>query len=177
MSRIIARNVSPMESAVISVGSIHGGSNMSSNVMPSEVEVTGTMRCFSKETQAILDRRMTELAHAMAAANGCTAEVELRWGTTPMVNHADQTDVAVTAANALVGAANVNPNAPAITGGEDFCFMLEAKQGAFIFIGNGVNEGGKTHQVHTPHYNFNDDIIPLGVAWWVNIVREELKLG
>ena len=177
LQAIIARNVSPMESAVISVGSIHGGSNMSSNVMPSEVEVTGTMRCFSKETQAILDRRMTELAHAMAAANGCTAEVELRWGTTPMVNHADQTDVAVTAANALVGAANVNPNAPAITGGEDFCFMLEAKQGAFIFIGNGVNEGGKTHQVHTPHYNFNDDIIPLGVAWWVNIVREELKLG
>ena len=177
LQTIIARNISPLEAAVISVGSIHGGSNLSSNVMPSELEITGTQRCFSKATQAILDKRMTELAHAMAAANGCTAEVELAWGTTPLVNHADHTDVAISAANALVGSENVAPDSPPITGGEDFCYMLEAKPGAFIFIGNGVNEGGKTHQVHTPHYNFNDDIIPLGVAWWVNIVREELKLG
>ena len=93
--------------------------------------------CLSKATQAILDTRMTELAHAMAAANGCTAEVELSWGTTPLVNHADHTDVAITAANALVGALNVAPDSPPITGGEDFCYMLEAKPGAFIFVGNG----------------------------------------
>ena len=176
LQTIVSRNISPLEAAVISVGSIHGGSNQSSNVMPSELEITGTQRCFSPATLAILDTRMTELAHAMAAANGCTAEVALHWGTTPLINHADQTDVAVTAARALVGEGNVNPDSPPITGGEDFCYMLEAKPGAFIMIGNGVNDGGKTHQVHTPHYNFNDDIIPLGVAWWVNIIREELSL-
>ena len=174
---IVSRNVPPIETAVVSVGSVNGGSNQSSNVMPAEMEVTGTMRCFSKETQAIIDRRMAELAQAMAAANGCAVEVDLRWGTNPLVNHAEQTDVAITAANALVGADHVAPNAPPITGGEDFCYMLEEKPGAFIFIGNGVNPGGTTHQVHTPLYNFNDDIIPLGVGWWVNIVREELKLG
>jgi hippurate hydrolase len=177
LQTIISRNVAPLEAAVISVGSIHAGSNQSSNVMPSELEITGTQRCFSKTTQAVLDKRMTELAHAMAAANGCTAEVELSWGTTPLVNHAEQTEVAVTAAIDLVGDANVYADAPPITGGEDFCYMLEAKPGAFIFIGNGVAETGTTHAVHTPLYNFNDDIIPLGVNWWVNIVREELKLG
>ena len=177
LQTIISRNVPPLETAVISVGSIHGGSNQSSNVMPSEIEITGTQRCFTKATQEILDRRMAELAHAMAGANGCTAEVELSWGTTPLVNHADHTDVAISAATALVGSENVRPDSPPITGGEDFCYMLEARPGAFIMIGNGVNEGGRTHQVHTPHYNFNDDIIPLGVAWWVNIVREELSLG
>jgi hippurate hydrolase len=177
LQTIISRNISPQEAAVISVGSIHGGSNQSSNVMPSELEITGTQRCFSQATLAILDKRMAELAHAMAAANGCTAEVELAWGTTPLVNHRDQTDVAVAAARALVGDAQVNPDAPPITGGEDFCYMLDAKPGAFIFIGNGVAESGPTHQVHTPLYNFNDEIIPLGVGWWVNIVREELSLG
>jgi len=177
LQTVISRNVSPLEAAVISVGSIHAGSNLSSNVMPSEIEITGTQRCFSKATQDILDRRMTELAHAMAAANGCTAEVELSWGTNALVNHADHTEVAVTAATNIVGAANVFPDSPPITGGEDFCYMLEAKPGAFIFIGNGVNENGPTHAVHTPHYDFNDEIIPMGVNWWVNIVREELKLG
>jgi hippurate hydrolase len=174
---MISRNIPPIEAAVVSVGSIHGGSNQSSNVMPSEVEVTGTMRCFSKATQAILDKRMEELAHAMAAANGCTTTVELRWGTTPLINHADHTDVAIAAATGLVGTDNVNPDTPAITGGEDFCYMLEAKPGAFIFLGNGVAESGRTHQVHTPHYNFNDDIIPLGVAYWVNLVQHELNMA
>ncbi len=177
LQTVISRNVPPLDAAVISLGSIHGGSNQSSNVMPAEIELTGTMRCFTKATQAILDRRMEELAHAMAAANGCTAEVKLNWGTTPLVNHADHTDTAIAAANALVGSDNVAPDSPPITGGEDFCYMLEAKPGAFIFIGNGVAASGPTHAVHTPHFNFNDDIIPLGVAWWINVVREELRLG
>ncbi len=177
LQTVVSRNINPQEAAVISVGSIHGGSNQSSNVMPSEIEITGTQRCFSKTVQTILDTRMTDLAHAMAAANGCTAEVELHWGTNALVNHGDHTDVAVAAARVVAGAGNVNPDCPAITGGEDFCYMLEAKPGAFIFLGNGVAETGRTHMVHTPHYDFNDDIIPLGVAYWVHLVQEELKLG
>ena len=174
LQTIISRNVPPNDTAVISVGSIHGGSNLSSNVMPSELEITGTMRCFTPATRAILDKRMTELADAMAAANGCTADVSLRWGTTPLVNHPEHTDVAIAAATALVGAEHVTPDSPPITGGEDFCYMLEAKPGAFIFIGNGVAATGRTHSVHTPHYDFNDDIIPLGVAYWISLVRHEL---
>jgi hippurate hydrolase len=174
LQTIVSRNVSPLDTAVISVGSVHGGSNLSPNVMPAELEITGTQRCFTPETQAILDKRMEELAHACAAANGCTAKVELRWGTSPLVNHPEHTDVAVAAATALVGASHVAPEAQPITGGEDFCYMLEAKPGAFIFIGNGVSESGPTPQVHTPRYDFNDEIIPLGVAYWVSLVKQEL---
>ena len=170
---IVSRNVSPLETAVISVGSINGGSNQSSNVMPSEVEVTGTMRHFNKETKEIIDRRMQDLAHAMAAANGCTAEVEMGWFATPLSNQAEQTDIAITAATALVGSADVSPNAGQTTGGEDFAYMMEKRPGAFIFVGNGVDPDGKTHQVHTPHYNFNDAIIPTGAAYWVSVVQQE----
>jgi amidohydrolase len=174
LQTIVSRNVNPLDTAVISVGSIHGGSNLSPNVMPSEMEITGTQRCFTPVTQALLDKRMEELAHACAAANGCSAEVLLRWGTSPLVNNPEMTEIAVAAATAIVGAGHVAADAPPITGGEDFCYMMEAKPGAFIFIGNGVAESGPTHQVHTPHYNFNDDIIPLGVAYWVSLVKQEL---
>jgi len=174
LQTIVSRNVPPLDTAVISVGSIHGGSNLSANVMPAELEMTGTMRCFTPATRAILDKRMAVLAQACAAANGCTAEVALRWVTTPLVNHPEHTEVAVAAATALVGAANVAPDAPAITGGEDFCYMLEAKPGAFIFIGNGSAATGPTHLLHTPRYDFNDEIIPLGAAYWVSLVHHEL---
>ena len=172
LQTVVSRNVSPHDTAVISVGSIHGGSNQSPNVMPSEMEITGTMRAFEKSVMAIIDKRLPALAHAMAAAADCTAVVELRWGTTPMVNAPDQTDVAVAAAGTIVGEAAVNPNSPASTGGEDFAFMLEQRPGAMILIGNGAE--GKVHQVHTPHYNFNDAIIPLGVAFWARVVEAEL---
>jgi len=171
---VVSRNVSPLETAVISVGSIHGGSNQSPNVMPAEMEITGTMRAFDKSVMAIISRRLPELANAMAMAVGCSAEVEMRWGNTPLVNAPEQTDQCVAAAAALVGAAAVNANAPASTGGEDFAFMTELRPGAMIFIGNGVNQDGSTHQLHTPQYNFNDEIIPHGVAFWAQVVQQEL---
>ena len=173
---IVSRNVAPLEAAVVSVGSIHGGSNQSSNVMPAEIEITGTMRCFNGKVQAIIDSKMESLAHALAAANGCTAEVKLKWGTTTLVNHEENTDTAVAAASAIVGAGAVQSNAPPITGGEDFAFMLEKKPGAFIFVGNGIAENGKTPGLHTPLFNFNDETTPIGVAYWVELVKQELNL-
>ena len=174
---IVSRSVGPLEAAVVSVGSIHGGSNQSSNVMPSQIEITGTMRCFNKKTQNIITTRIEGLAHAIAAANGCTAEASLSWGFHALVNHDDNTDVAIAAASLLVNAGQVEGNTPPMTGGEDFAFMLEARPGAFIFIGNGMAETGRSHSLHTPKFNFNDDIIPLGVAYWVSLVRQELNLA
>jgi hippurate hydrolase len=173
---IVSRSVAPLESAVVSVGSIHGGSNQSSNVMPSEIEITGTMRCFNDKVQAIITAKLDEMARSIATLTGTKAETTLRWGTKTLYNHADNTDVAIAAATELVGAAQVDGNTPPITGGEDFAYMLEAKPGAFIFIGNGVAESGPTHAVHTPMFNFNDDIIPLGVSYWVSLVKQELNL-
>ena len=177
LQTIVGRNVPPLETAVISVGHIAGGSDQAVNVMPAELRASGTARCFTRETQAIIDRRMEELAHGLAALHGATATFAINWGTTPLVNHPDQTAVAAAAARALVGDDAVETNAAAVTGGEDFAFMLEAKPGAFIFIGNGDGPDGVAHGLHTPKYDFNDAIIPLGVAWWVRIVEQELSLA
>jgi amidohydrolase len=177
LQTIVGRNVPPLETAVISVGHIAGGSPNSVNVMPAELEVSGTARCFTKATQAIIDSRMEELALGLAKLHGATADFKINWGTAPLVNHADQTEVAVAAAAVLVGADAIDANATAVTGGEDFCYMLEAKPGAFIFIGNGFGADGKAHGLHTPKFDFNDDIIPLGGAYWVELVRQELSLG
>ncbi len=176
LQTIVGRNVPPIEAAVISVGAIAGGSMQSINVMPSELSVGGTARCFNKAVRDVLDRRMEQLAHSLAAAHGCTAEFTIRWGSPPLVNHPEQTDIAAAAAAAVVGAGDVDANTPPITGGEDFASMLEARPGAFIFIGNGLNPDGSHHPVHTPKYDFNDAIIPLGAAYWVNLVQQELAV-
>ena len=173
---VVSRSVSPHETAVVSVGSVHGGSALSSNVMPAEMEITGTMRCFSKATQEVITRRMEALAASVAAGAGCQAEVSLDWFARVLVNHDENTDVAAAAAQA-VGSGAVDTALTPTTGGEDFAFMLEERPGAFIFIGNGVNADGTAHAVHTPLFNFNDDIIPTGVEYWVSLVGQELNLA
>jgi len=177
LQTIIGRNVPPLQTAVISVGHIAGGSDQSVSVMPSELALSGTARCFTPETQAIIDGRMEELAHGLAALHGATATFTISWGTTPLVNHPEQTMVAASAARTLVSEAAVDTDATPVTGGEDFAFMLEAKPGAFIFIGNGTGPDGVAHGLHTPKYDFNDVILPLGTAWWVRIVEKELSFG
>ena len=176
LQTIVSRNVSPLESAVISVGSVHGGSDESSNVMPSEIALTGTMRCFNRATQDIIQTRMETLARTVAEGLGCTAEVKLDWFAHALANNPENTEVAVAAASALVGAEQVNPNVTPTTGGEDFAYMLEQRPGAFIFMGGG-SEDRPAHGLHTPRYDFNDAAIPLGVGYWMSVVRQELDLA
>ena len=174
LQAIISRNVAATETAVISVGHIAGGSPQSLNVMPSEMVVGGTMRAFNPQTQALLDKRMKEVAELSAATQGVTAEVVLRWGAAPLLNHDVQTAAAAAAAQRVVGEDNVDLNTKPVTAGEDFAFMLQAKPGAFIFIGNGDENDSPVHGLHTPNYNFNDAILPVGVRYWVELVQQEL---
>ena len=176
LQTIVGRNVPPLETAVISVGHIDAGSSQAVNVMPAKLTVAGTARCFSNETRAIIDRRMEELAHGLAALHGATATFRIGWGTTPLVNHPEQTVLAAAAAKTLVGDGAVETNATPVTGGEDFAYMLEAKPGAFIFIGNGTAPDGAVHGLHTPKFDFNDEVLPLGAAYWVRVVEQELSL-
>jgi hippurate hydrolase len=176
LQTIIGRNVPALEAAVLSVGSIAGGSPQSSNVMPAELEVTGTARSYSPRIRDLLERRIAELAQAFAAAQGCTAEITYRRGVPATVNHPEQTDVAAAVAAGLVGEGQVNRNATPVTGGEDFALMLEARPGNFMFIGGGAGPDGVSPNLHTPHFDFNDAIIPLGVAYWVGLVGQELGL-
>jgi hippurate hydrolase len=173
LQTIIGRNVPALEAAVLSVGSIQGGSPVSPNVMPAELTITGTARSYTPEVRDLLERRIGELARGLAASYGVAAEVEYRRGVPATVNHPAQTAVARAAAAALVGEAGVSEHAP-VTGAEDFGLMLEARPGAFMFIGGGKGPEGSSPNLHTPHFDFNDEIIPLGVAYWASVVDQEL---
>ena len=96
------------------------------------------------------------------------------WNAIPLVNHARETDVMAAAARAVAGEAGVDTATQPVTGGEDFAFMLQAKPGAFVFLGAGVAADGTAHALHSPLYDFNDAALPHGVAFWVNLVRQEL---
>jgi len=174
LQTIVSRSVAPVETAVVSVGSITGGDPNSPNVMPARITLTGTCRTFRESMRDTVERRMRELAASIGAAYGCRAEVDYVRGGIPLVNQAEQTGVAAAAASALAGPAAVATDAPPITGGEDFANMLQVVPGAFMFIGNGSGPGPHGAGLHTPDYDFNDAILPVGAAWWVGVVREEL---
>ncbi len=171
---IVGRNVAPLDTAVISVGSIIGGLPGVGNVVPSELVITGTTRSYAPEVRSLLERRLAELAHGTAAIWGCRAEPSYRRGPSALINQAEQTAVALAAAERVVGTSKVNPTLRPTTGGEDFAEMMQQRPGAFMRIGNGVGEDGSFNAPHTPGYDFNDAIIPDGIAYWVNVVQEEL---
>jgi amidohydrolase len=171
---IVSRNVQAIDIAVVSVGHISAGDFDAPNIIPAEAVVRGTSRSYKTAVRDLMQKRLTELAHACASTYGCSAAVAYDRLFPPLVTHAAQTDVTVAAARALVGEPNVNVDAPLITGSEDFAFMLEARPGGFIMIGNGVEADGSFHYVHTPHYDFNDAILTLGAGYWVSLVQEEL---
>ena len=171
---IIGRNVPPLDTAVVSVGYIHAGDYESSNVIPSELKIGGTARTYSEEVRTIIETRIGGLAEATAAAWGARAEVTYHRGTSPLINQPEQVKVAVAAAGAAVGAPYVNGAIRPGTGAEDFADMMQVKPGAFMRIGNGVEADGSFKGLHTPLYDFNDAIIPDGVRYWVNVVRQEL---
>ena len=173
LQTVVARNVSAIDAAVISVGAIHGGSMASTNVMPAEMVIGGTARSFTEAVRDTMERRLRELATGLAASFGCSAEIEYLRRGTALANHAEQTAIAARAAVAVAGAERVDDNADPVTGGEDFSLMLKARPGAFMFMGIGAG-GPSSEGLHTPTYDFNDDAIPHGVAYWLALVEQEL---
>jgi hippurate hydrolase len=174
LQTIIGRNVPAIETAVASIGHIAGGDFRSPNIIPSEIVVRGTSRSYKPAIRDLLQKRIAELAHSLAGAYGCTADVDYERRYPPLVTHAEQTAISVAAASALVGAANVVADAPPKTGAEDFSFMLEARPGGFMMIGNGAAPDGSFQNLHTPLYDFNDEILTLGAGYWVSLVQQEL---
>lgn len=168
---IIARNVSGFDSAVLSIGQILAGS--AHNVIPSEIRVIGTARCHRPEVRDLLERRLGEVAQAAAAMSNCTAEVIYSRGYPPLINTPTETGLAVAAAAAIAGAENVDPDAAPINAADDFAYMLQARPGCNVMFGNGT--GAKWKNNHMPDYDFNDEILPWGAAYWVSVVDQELN--
>ena len=167
---VISRNVKAIDAAVVTVTQFHAGEAY--NVIPEEVVLRGTVRCFSQNIRELIKSRMQEIATGVCSANGCTLDWWYDHRFPPTVNSADETDLAAAAAIAVCGAAQVNTNVEMVTGSEDFGYMLEEKPGCYAFIGNGPGDGGCL--LHSPHFDFNDEIIPIGASYWVRLVNDLL---
>ena len=177
LQTVVSRNVKPQDTAVLSITQFHAGDAY--NVIPEQARLSGTARAFSKQTLDAIEQRMTALAESIAAGFGATASIDFRRTFLPLVNDVDETGFAADCAVDLVGEEQVNREGPMIMGSEDFSFMLDACPGAYIMIGNGEGEGQGEGgcAVHNPHYDFNDEILPLGASYFSRLVERRLVSG
>ncbi len=175
---IITRNKAPVDTAVLSITQIHAGSTF--NVVPDQAVLTGTVRTFSTEVLDLIEKRMREIAEHVATAFHCQIEFKFQRNYPPLINHEKETLIAIDVMESLVGENRVIKNATPTMTAEDFSFMLEQKPGCYIFIGNGsgehreANHGPGPCRLHNPSFDFNDNIIPLGMSYWVKLVEKYL---
>jgi len=170
LQTIVARNVAPVDTAVLSVTQIHAGDAY--NVIPQTARLGGTVRAFSREVMALVEASMRRVAEHTAAALGATATLDFRALFAPTVNDPKEAEYAALICTELVGADKVVRNPPLIMASEDFSFMLERVPGCYINIGNGSSESGC--EVHNPAYDFNDDALPLGAAFFARLAERRL---
>jgi hippurate hydrolase len=166
LQQIVARNVDPLESAVISVCEFHAGT--ARNVIPQTAELRGTIRTLTPETRELVIKRIGEVTAGIAQMTGATIDLDIKRGYPVTVNHAAQTEFATAIARQVAGDNNVHETPP-LMGAEDFSYMLQARPGAFIFCGNGDSAG-----LHHPAYNFNDEAILYGTSFWIKLVEDRL---
>ncbi|MFJ4290357.1 M20 aminoacylase family protein [Cupriavidus sp. NPDC089707] len=172
LQTVVARNVAPDDTAVVSVGFIRGGATH--NVIPEAVTLGLNVRAARPETRALVEQRIHEIVALTAQAHGVEAEIDYRQLTPPMVNAEAETLLAQRICTELVGADNVVTQAPkGLNGSEDFAWMLDAVPGCYLILGNGEGEFGGC-MVHNPGYDFNDAVLPLGAAAWVRLVQAYL---
>ena len=164
---IVSRNVDPLHSAVISITMFQAGNT--DNVIPQTALLRGTARSLTPEVQDLLERRLQEVVECTARVYGAKAKLTYRRDYPVTRNHEKQAAFAATVAADIVGWDRVEDDVAPVMGAEDFSFMLNARPGAFIFVGNGDSEG-----LHHPSYNFNDEVIPLGTSYWVRLVETAL---
>ena len=167
LQTIASRVTDPLDSIVISVCALNAGTTH--NVIPETAVMLGTVRTLKPETRDLAEEKIRQLAEGIATANGATAVVDYDRMYPVTANHAAETDHAIAAAQAVSGEPAVITDLPPVMGGEDFSFMLEARPGAFIGIGN-----GDSATLHHPAYDFADEAIPFGVSYWVKLAESRL---
>ena len=168
LQSIASRNVDPLESAVLSVTTVHAGEAF--NVIPETARLTGTVRTLDPSIRDLMEGRLADVADMTARALGAKATVHYERSYPILVNHPAQTEFAAGVAQDVVGEAAVDRNGRPTMGGEDFAFMLQARPGAFIFAGIGEDRP----RLHHPMYDFNDDLIPTGCSYWVRLVEKAM---
>jgi len=167
---IVARNIDPIHMAVISITQFHAGT--ANNVIPDTATLTASVRTTDPATRALIEQRMAEICRGTANIHDVEIELEYTRGYPATVNHEAETKRLAEAARYVVGDAMVDDNCDPLMGSEDFSFMLEAKPGAFIFLGGG--DESHCHSVHHPEFDFNDETLTTGASLWARLVEQEL---
>ncbi len=164
---IASRSVNPLRSVVVSVTKFNAG--FAHNVIPNDATFAGTIRTLDDEVRDQAEARLSEVVKGICAAHGAEADISFHRNYPITFNHSDETEHAVAVATDIAGETNVNPEFDPMMGGEDFSYMLNARPGAFIFIGNGDTAG-----LHNPAYDFNDEAIAHGISYWVRLAEQRL---
>ena len=167
---IASRSVHPLDSVVVSVTQIHAGDAY--NVIPPKVELKGTVRTYTDEVMTLAEQRMRAIVEGIPASHGGKGELVFNWGYPATVNAERETEIAAKVIEDLVGADKVDHNPTPSMGGEDFAYMLNKKPGSYVWIGNGL--ASPEAMLHNPGYDFNDEVIPLGVSYWSRLVETQM---
>lgn len=174
LQTIVSRNIDPLQAAVVTVGALHAG--QANNVIPGSATLELSVRALDREVRSTIERRIKALVAAQADSFGVVAQIDWKPGYAVLVNTPTETALAREVAVELVGAGQVTLQGPPLTGSEDFAFMLERVPGSYLLIGNGTGEGAGEGgcMVHNPGYDFNDDNIGTGSAYWVLLAERFL---
>jgi len=166
---IVSRSTDPVDKALISITKINGGTAY--NVIDDSVKLGGTVRTFKPETRSFYEKKLKEISAGIAKANGAEAEVDFHLTNKypPTINSKKESEFAANVAKKVFGDSQVNTDINPSMGGEDFSYLLEKKPGAYLYIGQG-DENHKAH-LHTTKYDFNDNLLPIGVNYWVELVK------
>ena len=167
LQSVVARNVDPLEAAVVSVCMFQAGHT--DNVIPQHARLRGTARSLTPDVRALLQKRVQEVVEGTARLYGAKAEVKYSIGYPVVVNDEDRTSFAASVAREIAGNDKVDADFPPMMGAEDFAYLLQERPGAFIFVGNGDSAG-----LHHPAYDFNDEAIPIGTSYWVRLTETAL---
>lgn len=176
---IVSRNKNPLDAGVLSITQIHAGS--ATNVIPDEARLIGTVRTFSTEVLDLMEKRMHDIASHTAAAFDAEIDFDFKRNYPPLINHPKETAFAVEVLRSIVGDENVDAQVEPTMGAEDFAFMLQEMPGCYVFIGNGegqhrdMGHGVGPCNLHNPSYDFNDDLLPIGATYWVQLAERFLR--
>ncbi|MEW5787964.1 MAG: M20 aminoacylase family protein [Pseudomonadota bacterium] len=172
LQTVVSRSVDPLDSAVLSVTQFFAGGE-AYNIIPAEARVGGTVRAFRPEVEDAMETAMERLCAGIAAAHGVQATLDYRRGYPPTVNSRAEAAACARVLESLVGPDNVRRDMNPSMGAEDFAYMLKEKPGCYLWIGNGLAEGGC--MLHNPRYDFNDDVLALGASYWVRLTESLLQ--
>jgi hippurate hydrolase len=174
LQTIASRAANPLDAVVVSVCSVQTSQVGATNVIPDEVRLAGTVRSFRPETRTLAETKVKEIVERVAGALGATAEIEFRRGYPATVNSEPEAAFAARVGERIFGRGGVITDAEPTMGGEDFAYMLQARPGAYVWLGQGGMQGGCF--LHNAAYDFNDEVIPLGAGYLAALAEESLPL-